>query len=198
MARFFDREYLGTPVWEIEAPQPEVVRLEAEGEILGRVLDVGCGTALNSIHLADAGHEVVGVDIAPNAIRRAEARRPSGSENPRFVVASALELPDLGGPFDTVLDSGVFHTFLDPHRPLYSTALHRTLVPGGRLFVLVFSEEEPTDWGGPRRVSREELRATFADGWRERWIRPARYSVRLPGVAGRAWLAAFDRSHGAG
>ncbi len=196
MSRFFDRAYEGSPPWEIDRPQPAVVELEGAGEIRGAVLDVGCGTGCNAIFLADRGHPVVGVDLSENAVRRARARRPHGAANPNFRVANALDPEALGGPYDTALDSGVFHTFLDPHRPVYAERLRGALRPGGRAFVLVFREDEPTDWGGPRRVSREELRATFQDGWAERWIRPTRYALRLSGVEGRAWLAAFVRADG--
>ena len=38
------------------------------------------------------------------------------------------------------------------------------LQPGGRLFLMCFSDEEPGN-EGPRRVSRRELYDAFADGW---------------------------------
>jgi SAM-dependent methyltransferase len=191
-AEFFEREYHGSPIWEIDGPQPEVVRLADEGELRGTVLDVGCGTGENARFLAARGHRVLGVDFAPTAIDRARERLGTGPPNVTFRVANALDLSPLGERFDTVLDCGTFHTFLDKHRPRYAGSVRSAVRPGGRFFVLCFSELEPTDWGGPRRVSQEELRATFRAGWRERWIREARYATRLPGVVGRSWLAAFE------
>lgn len=35
-----------------------------------QVLDLGCGTGLNSGWMVERGHRVVGVDISENAIRR--------------------------------------------------------------------------------------------------------------------------------
>jgi ubiquinone/menaquinone biosynthesis C-methylase UbiE len=190
---FFDAAYLGSPPWETGRPQPEFVRLEAEGEIVGRVLDVGCGTGENALHFARAGHPTWGIDFARNAVERARAKAAERHLSVEFRTGSALELPKLGERFDTVTDSGLFHTLLDPHRPVYSESVRNALKPRGRFFVLSFSEDEPTDWGGPRRISEEELRSTFADGWELRFLRRARYETTLPGVEGRAWLAAFQR-----
>jgi len=192
--QFFDRAYEGSPPWDIGRPQPEFVRLCEEGQIVGRVLDVGCGTGEISLYFASLGHPTWGVDFAPNAIRQAEVKAAGRNLPLTFLVASALDLAELGERFDTVTDCGLFHTFLDDHRPVYAASIRSALRPGGRFFVLCFTEDEPTDWGGPRRVSREEIRATFTDGWKFRWIRRARFETRIPGVAGRAWLTALERS----
>jgi len=191
---FFDDVYLGSPPWEIGRPQSEFVRLESEGEIVGRVLDVGCGTGENALHFAAAGHPTWGVDFAPNAVRRAKAKAQERHLPVEFHVASALELEKLGEQFDTVTDCGLFHTLLDPFRPVYSRSLQASLTPGGRFFVLCFSEDEPTDWGGPRRVSQAELRTTFEDGWDVRFIRRARFETTFREVEGKAWLAAVRRA----
>lgn len=187
--QFFDRAYEGTPLWETGRPQPEFVRLEERGAVVGRVLDLGCGTGEVALYLASRGHPVWGVDFAPNAIRRARAKARERGLSVEFRVASALALDGLGVTFDTVVDCGLFHVFLDEHRRVYAENVRKVLVPGGRLFLLCFSEEEPTDWGGPRRVTRTELRETFRDGWQVRSIQPARFEVTTPGVKGHAWLA---------
>jgi cyclopropane fatty-acyl-phospholipid synthase-like methyltransferase len=137
---------------------------------------------------------VWGLDISPNAIHRAEAKASERGIAATFRVESALELDNLGATFDTAVDSGLFHVFLDSHRPLYADNVRKLLAPGGRLFLLCFSEEEPTDWGGPRRVTQAEIRATFRVGWSVRWIRPSRFEVTVPGVTGKAWLAELHRT----
>lgn len=191
---FFDEVYRGTPPWEIGRPQPVFVHLEESGEIAGRVLDVGCGTGENALYFASRGHEVWGVDFAPTAIERARTKATERSLPVTFRSASALALESLGERFDTVTDCGLFHTFSDLHRTLYADSVGTVLLPGGRLFVLCFSEHEPTDWGGPRRVTQGELRETFRDGWEVRWIREARFETRLESVEGRAWVAALRRT----
>jgi len=190
---FFDRAYQGTPLWDIGRPQREFVELEERGEIRGRVLDVGCGTGENALFYAARGHDTWAIDFAATAIGRAREKAGQRTAAVRFEVASALELFALGQTFDTVTDCGLFHSFLDPHRPIYAASLASVLRPAGRAFILCFSEREPTDWGGPRRISQGELRSTFAEGWKELWIRDARFETADPRVTGFAWLAAFER-----
>jgi predicted RNA methylase len=51
--RDFEAAYAsGDAPWDIGAPQPEIVRLGEEGRIVGQVLDVGCGTGENALHVA--------------------------------------------------------------------------------------------------------------------------------------------------
>ena len=71
----FEQAYQdGPPPWEIGRPQPAFVALEEAGEIVGDVLDVGCGTGENALYLANRGHEVWGVDGVPAAIERARQK----------------------------------------------------------------------------------------------------------------------------
>jgi cyclopropane fatty-acyl-phospholipid synthase-like methyltransferase len=57
-----------------------------------------------------------------------------------------------------------FHVFSDDDRRRYIEGLASVLKPGGRLFLLCFSDEEPGA-KGPRRVSAKEIRYVFAVGW---------------------------------
>lgn len=191
---FFEETYQGSPPWDIGRPQPAFVRLEEAGEIVGRTLDVGCGTGENALFLASRGHDTWGVDFAPTAVTRARLKAADRGLPVTFRVASALELGLINERFDTVIDCGLFHTFLDPHRPEYAASLAATLTERGRIFLLCFSEHEPTDWGGPRRVTQTEIRSTFNQGWKVRWIREERFETRFEGVQGKAWMASIDRS----
>jgi len=76
-----------------------------------------------------------------------------------------------------VIDSGLFHVFSDEDRRRYVEGLTTVLKPGGRLFLLCFSDEEPGTQG-PRRVSKTELHAAFAEGRVIESVEPARYEVR--------------------
>jgi SAM-dependent methyltransferase len=79
--------------------------------------------------------------------------------------------------FDNVIDSGLFHVFNDEGRRRHVEGLATVLKPGGRLFLGCFSDEEPGTQG-PRRVSKEELHAAFAEGWSIESIEPTRAEVR--------------------
>ena len=88
----------------------------------------------------------------------------------------ALALKEIPQVFDNVIDCGLFHVFSDADRKKYVEGLATVLKPGGRLFLMCFSDEEPGTVG-PRRVSKAELQAAFADGWTIESITPARFQV---------------------
>ena len=89
----------------------------------------------------------------------------------------ALTLIELSRQFDTVIDSGLFHVFSVEDRARYVAGLAQVARPGGRLFLLCFSDQEP-GIQGPKRVSQREIRELFADGWEVEEIRPSRLEVR--------------------
>src|SRR5204863_6700209 len=128
------------------------------------------------LDLAARGHAVLGIDASSTAITRARAKARERGSAAEFVVADALELERLGRTFDTAIDSGLYHVFTDDERERYVAGLAAVLRPGGRLYLLCFSEEEPGDWG-PRRITQRELRESFGAGWRVLSIEPARFET---------------------
>jgi SAM-dependent methyltransferase len=183
----------GDPPWDIGQPQPAIVRLDGQGDIVGDVIDVGCGTGENALYLAARGHAVVGVDAAPTAIARARDKARLRDSGATFLVADAFELDGLGRTFDVAIDCGLFHTFSDSERARYAQSLHGVLRPAGHLVLLCFSERQPGE-GGPRRVTRQEIEATFADGWTVDSIEADRFAARFPGGGAEAWLARLTRT----
>jgi SAM-dependent methyltransferase len=189
----FDVAYEGSPTWDIGRPQPAVIRLEAAGRIVGSVLDAGCGTGENALYLAARGHEVVGVDVARRAIERASAKAVERGIDATFRVGNALRLGELGRRFDTAIDVGLFHTLADEERPVYARSLHEAVAPGGRCFVLCWSERNP--WGvGPRRVTHMELLGSFERGWMVDAIEDEVLEGKLAGGSVHAWVASLTRA----
>jgi SAM-dependent methyltransferase len=188
----FDALYTGTPPWDIGRPQPAFQALAEAGALRGRVLDVGCGTGEHALLAAQLRLEATGVDVAAAAIDAARAKAAERGLAARFVVGNALELPALGERYDTVLDSGLFHVLDDHDRPAYVASLAAVTRPGGRCYVLCFSDRQPGVFG-PRRVTQDELRASFAVGWRVETIQEATIdTVGVPGAV-QAWLATITR-----
>ena len=194
----FDWAYRsGSPAWDVGRPQPVFVDLAERGMIAGSVIDAGCGTGENALYLASIGLAVTGVDAAPTAIERANAKASARGIAATFVVADALDLGGLGRTFDVAIDSGLFHVFSDEQRLRYVRSLGNVLRPGGRCFVLCFSDRQPGAMG-PRRVSQPEIRDAFNDtgGWHVDSITATHFvtqdAVRGP-RAPHAWLAALTR-----
>ncbi len=189
--------YEGTPPWDIGRAQSEIVALEDTGGIGGRVLDVGCGTGENAIHLAAKGYEVWGVDLSLTAITKAREKARDRGIDVRFHVHDVLDLTSLGLEFDTVIDSGVFHTFPDDAREAFVSSVASVLSPGGVYHMIAFSELEPGSWG-PRRVTATEIRSTFSRGWRVEGISDACYETNFDNICAMAWLATIVREEGVG
>ncbi len=188
---FFDDLYVGTPPWDTGRPQSEIVRLADAGAITGRVLDVGCGTGENAIELAQRGLPVLGIDASPRAIAKARAKAEERRSTAEFLVWDALDLASLGRTFDTAIDSGLFHVFSDEERPRFAESLASVLAPGGRYFLMCFSEHQPGEWG-PRRVTQQEIRETFAGRWRVDSMAQARFDTNFAESI-HAWVAKLTR-----
>jgi SAM-dependent methyltransferase len=190
-----DASYRDGPApWDIGRPQPAVVRVAAEGGFAGAVLDAGCGTGENALHLASLGLRVLGVDVAETALAMARAKATDRGLEAEFAPADAFELERLGRRFQTVLDCGLFHTFDGSERPGYVASLAAVTEHEGTVYVLCFSEEGPDT--GPHPVSQEELKAAFSPstGWKLAAVEPDRLQTRFHDDAGApAWLATIKR-----
>jgi ubiquinone/menaquinone biosynthesis C-methylase UbiE len=171
----FESTYAGKAPWDIGKPQPAFVQVA--DQVTGTVLDAGCGTGENALFFAERGHPVLGIDFLEGPIQEATRKAGERGLHAEFVPMDALTLTALDRRFDSVIDSGLFHVFSDEDRVRYVAGLAHVIKPGGRLFLLCFSDEEPGT-EGPRRVSQQELRESFANGWAIEEIRPARLGVR--------------------
>src|ERR1700722_8715041 len=85
----FDASYAGTPPWDIGRPQPMFMALANAGALRGRVLDAGCGTGEHALMAARLGLDVTGIDAAPAAIARAQAKASERGLAARFIVWDA-------------------------------------------------------------------------------------------------------------
>jgi len=196
-AEHFFEAYQSTPPWDIGRHQPAFERALKDGDVRAPVLDAGCGTGENALYLAAQGFAVTGVDAVPAAIEAARGKAGARGLEAEFVIGDALELGALGRRFATVIDSGLFHTFDDPERERFRASLASVLEPGGRYLVLCFSERERRD-GGPRRVTRDELRDVFGrPPFRVLSIEAAEMATNL-GSGRKAWLARVERLAGEG
>jgi SAM-dependent methyltransferase len=184
----------GPAPWDIDHPQPAVVRLASQGGFTGEVLDAGCGSGENALHIASLGLSVLGVDVAETAVAMARAKAEALGSEAEFAVADAFELERLGRRFTTVLDCGLFHTFDDEERPRYVASLASVTERGGSVHVLCFSDDGPDT--GPHPISQHELRAAFNPGrvWNVVAIEPDRVQTRYHGDDGApAWFATVTK-----
>ncbi|HXX44655.1 MAG TPA: class I SAM-dependent methyltransferase [Candidatus Acidoferrales bacterium] len=200
----FAEMYGGQAPWDTGNPQPVFVK--AADKISGSILDIGCGPGDNALFFASRGHAVTGADFLEEPVARAKQKASERGLSAKFVEKDALQLQDWSERFDNIIDSGLFHVFSGQHgfadedRVRYAEGLKTVLKPGGRLFLLCFSDQMPGTQG-PRRVSQSELRATFSNGWEIESIEPAEFDVRPEAKAGlfqginpKAWFMIARRT----
>lgn len=94
------------------------------------ILDLGCGTGVLTVQLADLCHKIVGVDSSQSMIDKAKER----FGNIEFMVCDALALP-FENEFDVVFSNAVFHWVSDQDALMKN--IHKVLKPQG-LLVCVF------------------------------------------------------------
>lgn len=191
----WDASYHDGPApWETGQPQPAVIRLAADGGFAGAVLDAGCGTGDNALHVAGLGSPVLGVDVAETALTIARAKAAERGIAVEFAAADAFRLERLGRRFETVLDCGLFHSLDPDERPGYVASLASVTEHNATLYVLCFSDSGPE--AGPHPVRREEIEEAFnpGTGWQVVAIEADRLETRhdLDGVP--AWRATIRRT----
>ena len=141
----------------------------------------------------------MGIDYLAIPIDRAKTKALDRGVKVEFLVADALELGAFPRQFDSIIDCGLFHIFSDDDCVRYYVeGLAHFLRSGGKLFLLCFNDEEPGAQG-PRRVTQQELRHAFAEGWQIKSIQASRFEV-IPGMKDlfseggpKAWFTGVSR-----
>jgi SAM-dependent methyltransferase len=162
----------GDAPWDVGHPSTELVRIVEQTDELprGRLLELGCGTGTNAVYLARNGFDVTGVDIAHEAIDRANARmareQNGGGESlsVSFHVADVTKLPAALGlgevePFDVLFDRGCYHCVRRVALAEYQAMLGRVTRSGSVFLVLCGNSNEKLEDRGPPTVSEAELNA---------------------------------------
>lgn len=103
-----------------------------------RILDLGCGSGQLTAKIAEAGAQVIGLDLSPDMIAQARANYPHielaigtairrGKIEFRIGDATSFELSE---PVDAVFSNAVLHWVKDAARAI--ACVYRALKPGGR------------------------------------------------------------------
>jgi SAM-dependent methyltransferase len=191
----WDASYHDGPApWDIGGPQPAIARRISGAELRGPVLDAGCGSGENTLLVASLGLPVLGVDVAETALaiaRRSAKKRQISAE---FASADAFDLARLDRTFNSVIDSGLLHTFDRDERRRYAVSLAAVAEPGAMLYLLCFSNEGQD--AGPHPITKDDLHDAFRteSGWKIVSIEPDRVMTRYHDENGApAWFATIRR-----
>ncbi len=137
----FNSFYLGNPPWDSGITPPELQAFIQE-KSPGRALDLGCGTGTNLLTLAEAGWQVVGLEYAMIAVRRARRRLSVYGKRAQVHLGSVTELDYLHKPFDLILDIGCYHGLGEREKGEYHANLQRLLAPGGSFLLYAHMKAE--------------------------------------------------------
>lgn len=191
----FSEDYAGVPPWEIGKPQPPFVAVA--DRIESPLLDAGCGTGNTALFFAARGHQVTGIDFVDAAIERARAKAAERGLGVEFLVKDAMTLGAWDRRFRSVVDSGLFHIYEGEERRLYVKGLAHVTAPGGRLFLLSFTDDP--GFGAPLGPSRREISDAFAEDWIVEAVDQvhgevnAAYAAEFPPEGPRMWFAIIRR-----
>ena len=146
----FGALYDAVPAYGTRADVAFYLEEAARTDAPSRVLEIGCGTGRLTLPLAQAGHEVTGIDFSPAMLARAReklAAEPRSVQDRVTLVEGDARRIELGEPssFDVVL--APFRVL--QHFPAIAdqldvlTSARRQLRPGGRLVFDVFNPSYP-------------------------------------------------------
>lgn len=116
-----------------------------------RVLETGCGTGSDTVHIAPRAGQLVATDLSPDmlAICRERVARSGATTPVRFLVADAVRLPFEDAAFDAAYHFGGINQFPDIRAGIAEMA--RVVRPGGKV---VFGDEGLAPWLGDSEFGR--------------------------------------------
>jgi SAM-dependent methyltransferase len=174
MSVFYEFAYrLGFHPWEDLADHPpfatklsDLLDREERGHTppYGRALDIGTGSGIWGVRLAQRGWRVTGVDTVEPALRRARIRAEAVGVDMRIVRADITTVTEaqIGSGYRLLLDTGTFHGLNHTERVAMGRTVTALASDDATILLDVFA---PGRRGPlPRGATRAEVQAAFP-GW---------------------------------
>ena len=117
----------------------DLLRRRGEDPAKIRLLDIGCGIGLIHPHIAPAFGEVVGVDVARDALDAARGANPCVN----YQCYDGRTLPTADGAFDAVMTICVMHHVPPTQWSAFVTDARRVLRPGGLFMIFEHNPWNP-------------------------------------------------------
>ena len=170
------RYEIGDTPWDSGRPEAELIRAVEDGELSGStVLEMGCGTGTNAIELARRGFRVKAVDLVERPIQKAREKARKAAVDIEFLSGDLTRL-DLGGPFDCLVDVGVYHGIRNRDLAGFLSTLRRVSRSGTRWLCLAGNPNGSLP-DGPPVVRESEFRAELEPLFRILRVREVRFDL---------------------
>jgi cyclopropane fatty-acyl-phospholipid synthase-like methyltransferase len=164
---------LGFHPWEDLAEHPpftdklmELVAREedAYGPPYGSALDIGTGSAVWGVRLAERGWEVTGIDVVEKALHRARERVEEAGVEMHVVRGDVTALREAGirPGFRLLVDTGTFHGLTDAQREAMGREVSAIAAPDATVILDCFVPRRRGPL--PRGASRADVERAFP-GW---------------------------------
>lgn len=178
---------VGFHPWEDAAEHPpfvetlsELIERDEAGEPpYGRALDVGTGSGVWAVELAERGWQVTGIDIVDRALERARTRVSNADVDVRLVNGdvTALRSADVDPGFRLVLDTGTFHGLDGDQREAMGREISAVATDDATVLLLAWTPRRRGPL--PRGVSQTEIEAAFP-GWSVAEVGPTHFEAPTP------------------
>ena len=127
----------------------------------GNALDIGCGTGVNSVFMAQCGFKVTAIDFVPRALEFARKRATGSGVRIDFIRSDVTEFNGRE-KFDLILDCGCLHSFDDRKRLEYKKKILELMSVRCQYVLLHAGKKNKSDFGlGPKPKTRAELEQFF-------------------------------------
>jgi hypothetical protein len=133
------------------------------GPPYGRALDLGTGSAVWGVRLAQRGWEVTGIDFVEKALSRARKRADDAGVEMRLVRGDVTALREAGVDpgFRLLVDTGTFHGLTDAGREAMGREVGAVAAPDATVILDCFA---PGRRGPrPRGASRADVERAFPE-----------------------------------
>ena len=177
-------------------PQNIIIELVDSGEIQGTVLEIGCGTGENSLHISGAGYPTLGIDPSREDIHIAKqkaqvmlARRGICARFKQFIPQNLGMIQEY---FNVIIDNNTFQTIPFEERENYTRSMVPLLEPGGSLLLII----TPGPGNLFIQTERDIVNAVeqfFPQDFRIKYVKETAYETGTKEENIKAWLCLISK-----
>jgi SAM-dependent methyltransferase len=130
----------------------------------GHALDLGCGSAVWGVKLAERGWQVTGIDLVEKSLERGRERVQEAGVEMRLVQGDVTDLrgAGIGDGYRLVLDTGTFHGLDADQRAAMGREVSAVAADDATVILDVFAPRRRGPL--PRGASRSDVESAFP-GW---------------------------------